>query len=64
MLDQLGIARTPQGGIAVDDQHMTSVPGIFAAGDMSRGQSLVVRAMADGRAAAIHVDRWLRAGGR
>ena len=64
MLDQLGIARTPQGGIAVDDQHMTSVPGIFAAGDMSRGQSLVVRAMADGRAAAIHVDRWLRAKGK
>jgi glutamate synthase (NADPH/NADH) small chain len=60
MLDELGIERTPRGGIAVDDRHMTSVPGIFAAGDMSQGQSLVVRAMAHGRDAAKSVDAWLK----
>jgi glutamate synthase (NADPH/NADH) small chain len=60
MLDELGIERTPRGGIAVDDLHMTSVPGIFAAGDMSQGQSLVVRAMAHGRDAAKNIDTWLK----
>ncbi|MDX9862259.1 MAG: glutamate synthase subunit beta [Rhodospirillales bacterium] len=61
MLDQLGIARTPRGEIAVDGNYMTSVPGIFAAGDMARGQSLVVRAIADGRKAALRIDQWLKA---
>ena len=60
MLDDLGIALNPRGAIAVDGLHMTSVPGIFAVGDMAHGQSLVVRAMADVRDAASHVDAWLR----
>ena len=61
MFDDLGIEKGPRGGIAVDELHMTNVSGIFAVGDMSQGQSLVVRAMADGRDAAIHVDEWLKA---
>ncbi len=61
MLDELGIARTPRGGIAIDELHMTNVPGVFAVGDMAQGQSLVVRAMADGRDAAVQVDTWLKA---
>lgn len=60
MLDDLGIALNPRGAIAVDGLHMTSVPGIFAVGDMAHGQSLVVRAMADGRDAASHIDTWLK----
>jgi glutamate synthase (NADPH/NADH) small chain len=38
---------------------MTSTPGVFVAGDMQRGQSLIVWAIADGRAAAHSADRWL-----
>jgi glutamate synthase (NADPH/NADH) small chain len=41
---------------------MTSVPGVFVAGDAGRGQSLIVWAIAEGRAAAAGVDAWLRAG--
>jgi glutamate synthase (NADPH/NADH) small chain len=44
-----------------DDRWMTSVPGVFAAGDMQRGQSLIVWAIADGRAAARFVDVYLLA---
>jgi glutamate synthase (NADPH/NADH) small chain len=39
---------------------MTSVPGVFVAGDAGRGQSLIVWAIAEGRAAAAGVDAWLR----
>jgi glutamate synthase (NADPH/NADH) small chain len=42
----------------------TKAPGVFAAGDMRRGQSLVVWAIAEGRQAAESVARWLRAGER
>ncbi len=38
---------------------MTNVPGVFAAGDLRRGQSLVVWAISEGREAAHHVDKWL-----
>ena len=38
---------------------MTSVPGVFTAGDMQRGQSLIVWAIADGRSAAHHIDAYL-----
>ena len=44
---------------AVDDDKATSVKGVFAAGDMSRGQSLIVWAIQEGRAAARGVDRFL-----
>jgi glutamate synthase (NADPH/NADH) small chain len=50
--DELGLERDERGNITVDDNHMTSQPGVFSAGDMAMGQSLVVRAIADGRLAA------------
>jgi glutamate synthase (NADPH) small chain len=51
----------PRGNVATDQNYMSSVPGVFAAGDMRRGQSLVVWAIAEGRKAAASVDAYLRA---
>ena len=61
MLDQLGVALDGRGNVATDPATgMTNVPGVFAAGDMRRGQSLVVWAIAEGRDAAQRADRYLR----
>jgi glutamate synthase (NADPH) small chain len=60
MLEQFGVALDQRGNVATNDNNMTSVDGIFAAGDMRRGQSLVVWAIAEGRKAAAGVDTWLR----
>jgi glutamate synthase (NADPH/NADH) small chain len=49
-----------RGNVATDANHMSSVPGVFAAGDMRRGQSLVVWAIAEGRTTATSVDAYLR----
>jgi glutamate synthase (NADPH/NADH) small chain len=59
MLEQLGVELDPRGNVARDETFATSVPGVFACGDMGRGQSLIVWAIAEGRAAAHHVDRFL-----
>jgi glutamate synthase (NADPH/NADH) small chain len=59
MLEQLGVELDPRGNVKTDAQKMTSVPGVFAAGDMSRGQSLVVWAIAEGREAAHRIDAYL-----
>jgi len=59
MIEQFGVALDARGNLATDENSMTSVPGIFAAGDMRRGQSLVVWAIAEGRKAATSVDRYL-----
>jgi len=59
LLDDLGVQFNARGAVAVDANCMTSVPGIFAAGDMSRGASLVVWAIAEGRLAAKGVDQYL-----
>jgi glutamate synthase (NADPH/NADH) small chain len=59
MIEQLGVALDPRGNVATDEGSMTSVPGIFAAGDMRRGQSLVVWAISEGRKTAASVDRYL-----
>jgi glutamate synthase (NADPH/NADH) small chain len=59
VLDQLGVALTDRGTVRRDDQWMTSVPGVFTAGDMQRGQSLIVWAIAEGRSCARGVDRFL-----
>ena len=62
MIDQLGVELDGRGNVKVDDNKMTSVPGIFAGGDMVRGQSLVVWAIAEGRDVARGVDQYLSAG--
>src|SRR5262249_44951371 len=59
MLDQLGVTMSERGNVATDPSKMTSIPGIFAAGDMGRGQSLVVWAIREGRVAAREIDRFL-----
>jgi glutamate synthase (NADPH/NADH) small chain len=59
MIDQFGVALDARGNVQTDDSYMTSVPGVFAAGDMRRGQSLVVWAIAEGRKAAAGVDQYL-----
>jgi len=59
MLDQLGVKLDARGNVAVGEDWMSSVPGVFAAGDMRRGQSLVVWAISEGRKAARAVDLYL-----
>jgi len=59
LLSQLGVPINERGNVSVDNDQMTSVSKVFAAGDMTRGQSLVVWAIADGRRAAKGVDKFL-----
>jgi glutamate synthase (NADPH/NADH) small chain len=59
MLEQLGVRMTERGNVWRDANWMTSVPGVFTAGDMQRGQSLIVWAIAEGRSAARGVDMFL-----
>jgi glutamate synthase (NADPH) small chain len=59
MLAHLGVELTDRSNVAVNADKMTSVPGVFAAGDMSRGQSLVVWAIREGRVAARGIDKYL-----
>jgi len=61
LLDGLAVRMTERETVWRDDGWMTSVPGVFAAGDVQRGQSLIVWAIADGRQAAAAVDRYLTA---
>ena len=59
VIEQLGVALDARGNVQTGADFMSSVPGVFAAGDMRRGQSLVVWAIAEGRRAAESIDRWL-----
>jgi glutamate synthase (NADPH/NADH) small chain len=60
MIEELGVALDPRGNVAADtDRYATSIPKVFAAGDMRRGQSLVVWAIREGRQAARAVDEFL-----
>jgi glutamate synthase (NADPH) small chain len=59
LLSSLGVALSPRGTVA-QDGFATDLPGVFVAGDMQRGQSLIVWAIADGRAAAKAADAWLQ----
>lgn len=59
MIEELGVALDERGNVKTDVNKMTSVPGVFAAGDMRRGQSLVVWAINEGRGAAEGVHRYL-----
>ena len=60
LLEQLGVELDQRGNVATNANYMSSIPGVFAAGDMRRGQSLVVWAISEGRKAAEGVDRYLR----
>ncbi len=60
MLDKLGVKLEARGNVATDANYMSSVPGVFAAGDMRRGQSLIVWAITEGRNAARGVDAFLK----
>lgn len=59
LLDQLGVKIDARGNVVTEPGGRTTVPGIFAAGDMARGQSLVVWAIAEGRKTAAAVDEYL-----
>jgi glutamate synthase (NADPH) small chain len=58
-LEEMNLAYDPRGNVARNDQYMTNQAGVFVAGDMGRGQSLIVWAIAEGRAAAAGVDEYL-----
>ncbi|QOV90077.1 glutamate synthase subunit beta [Humisphaera borealis] len=58
-IQQLGLTLDPRGNVVVDHNYMTNVPGVFSAGDIRRGQSLVVWAISEGRCAAHGVDKFL-----
>lgn len=59
LLTELGVKLTERGNVARGADFETSVPGVFVAGDMGRGQSLIVWAIAEGRAAAAAADRFM-----
>jgi glutamate synthase (NADPH/NADH) small chain len=59
LLEQLGVELNERGNVARDDSWATNVDGVFVCGDMGRGQSLIVWAIAEGRSCAAAVDRWL-----
>jgi glutamate synthase (NADPH) small chain len=59
LLTDLGVSFDARGNVGRDACYATSVPGVFAAGDMGRGQSLIVWAIAEGRSAAAAVNRYL-----
>ena len=59
MLSQIGVTLSGRGNVEVDAQKMTNVEGVFAAGDMARGQSLIVWAIQEGREAARGIDKYL-----
>jgi glutamate synthase (NADPH/NADH) small chain len=58
-IEQLGLELDPRGNVKCDESYMASVPGVFAAGDIRRGQSLVVWAIHEGREAARAIDKYL-----
>jgi glutamate synthase (NADPH/NADH) small chain len=59
VVGELGLALDPRGTVMADASWQTSEPGVFVCGDMTRGQSLIVWAIAEGRSAAASVDRYL-----
>jgi glutamate synthase (NADPH/NADH) small chain len=60
MLEELGVELDPRGNVKADKNKMTTVPGVFVAGDMTRGQSLVVWAIQEGRTAADGVHQYFQ----
>jgi glutamate synthase (NADPH/NADH) small chain len=64
MIEELGVKLDPRSNVLADENHMSTVPGVFAAGDIRRGQSLVVWAIAEGRKAARGIDTYLMGSSR
>ena len=64
LLRDLGVELTDRGTVARNADFATNVDGVFVTGDMGRGQSLIVWAIAEGRSAAAAVDRWLTGSSR
>ncbi|MER6982948.1 FAD-dependent oxidoreductase, partial [Streptomyces carpinensis] len=64
LIDQLGLDLAPRGTLARGADFTTNVPGVFAAGDAARGQSLIVWAIAEGRSVAAAVDHYLTGSSR
>jgi glutamate synthase (NADPH/NADH) small chain len=62
MIEELGVEKDERGNVKCDAEYQTSVEGVFSAGDMRRGQSLVVWAISEGRECARHVDAFLSSG--
>ena len=62
LLDSLGVAYDARGNVLADQNFMTNVPAVFAGGDVMRGASLIVWAIAEGRKMAASVDQYLQAG--
>jgi glutamate synthase (NADPH/NADH) small chain len=62
IVEDLGIARDSKGNVMGDEKHMTNVQGVFVSGDMTLGQSLVVKAIADGRKAAKGIMEYVNTG--
>lgn len=61
LVEQLGVELDGRGNVKTNSTYLTSVPGVYAAGDLRRGQSLVVWAISEGRQAAASIDKALRA---
>ena len=62
LLDSLGVQYDARGGVAVDENFMTNLDGVFAGGDTKRAASLIVWAIAEGRKMAAGMDRYLQSG--
>ena len=62
LLDGLGVKYDQRGAVSVDEHFMTNLDGVFAGGDIKRGASLIVWAIAEGRKMAAGVDKYLQAG--
>jgi glutamate synthase (NADPH/NADH) small chain len=60
LLEQLGVEKDERGNVKADGRYETTVEGVYVAGDMRRGQSLVVWAISEGRECARHVDEFLQ----
>jgi glutamate synthase (NADPH/NADH) small chain len=59
LLEKIGVEFDQRGNVKTDDSYMTSVKGVFSAGDMRRGQSLIVWAISEGRKSAYFIDKYL-----
>ncbi|MBI5178125.1 MAG: glutamate synthase subunit beta [Nitrospinae bacterium] len=62
LLEELGVQKDERGNVKTDGKFQTNVPGVFSAGDMRRGQSLVVWAISEGRECAYEIDKFLMGG--